>query len=94
MNFTGFSIYRKYTDGSLLLSQHIKGNTFSDYRFAVEMVYESWETNIPFTEDVILCPIPDGYDGYNITNPIFCAKDIDTNHEFDRDTFQSKNYGV
>lgn len=43
MNFTGFSIYRKYTDGSLLLSQHIKGNTFSDYRFAVEMVYESWE---------------------------------------------------
>lgn len=94
MDFTGFSIYRKYTDGGILLIHIIKGNTFSDYRLAVEMVYKSWEANVPLTEDVILCSIPDRYDGYSITNPIFSAKDIDTEHEFDRDNFQYKHYGI
>lgn len=94
MDFTGFSVYRKYTDGSLLLIHIINGNTFKDYRLAVEMVYQSWEANVPFTEDVILCTIPDQYDGYSITKPIFRARDIDTKHEFDRDNFQYKHYGI
>jgi hypothetical protein len=94
MNFTGFCVYRKYNNGNLLLLHLVNGNGFSDYRLAVELCYKSWEANEPFTEDVILCTFPHKYDSHNIPKPIFNAKYIGTEHEFDRDNFQYKYYGV
>ena len=91
MEFTGFCIYRKYEDDSLLLLHFVNGNGFTEYRLAVDLCYKSWETNVPFTQDVILCTFPNNY---NIPKPIFNAKDIGTDHEFDRDDFQYKHYGI
>lgn len=94
MDFNGFSVYRKYCNGEVVLLHIIKGNNFKDYRLAVELVYESWRANVPFTDNVILCPMPQGFGDYDIMNPIFSGKDINTEHEFDRDTFQYKYYGI
>ncbi|MGN1217208.1 MAG: hypothetical protein ACI4TD_04445 [Phocaeicola sp.] len=86
-NFKGFVIYRIAKDGSCVLIRTINGNTFSDYREAVEVCYDE--------------PTEDG-DLYLLTLPnencptwfIFCSTYIGTEHEFDRDTFQNMFYGI
>lgn len=92
MNFNGFNIYREFTNGTLMVVHIVDGNTFADYRLAIELAYESWKANVPNTADVLV--FMKGKNGQALGNCIFHGRDIGTENEFDRDRFQFENYGV
>lgn len=94
IEFTGFAVYGKNRDGNYTLLSLIRENGFSDYRMAMEFCYGKWENRLNDIVDIILCTYPVMQNGFDLGNPIFHTKDIDTEHEFDRDKFQYEYYGI
>lgn len=94
IDFSGFALYGKNNNGTYMLLSLIRGNGFSDYRMAMEDCYERWGKRLPSLMDIVVCTYPVNKDCYDMENPIFHAKYIDTEHEFDRDEFQYQYYGI
>ena len=90
MEFNGFIIYnvfKCFMGNTIVVSHVIKGNTLIDYEKAIDLVYNDWAKKNDNIEDIIVTTYPNSTE-----NVIFHAKDIGTEHEFDRYEFEEKYY--
>jgi len=93
IDFYGFVVYKVYTNGNIVVNHVYKKNDIDTYNDIVKLMYENWDRKCDNVDDIILLTLP-CVNPYGIDKPIFSAKSIGSDHEFDRDNFKAEYYEV
>jgi len=91
VDFSGFVIYKAYTNGNIIVNHVIKDNDYNAYRYAIETIYKEWNRKCDNVRDIFLLTLPCNKP-YDIENPIFSGSSIGTEKEFKREDFQNEYY--